>query len=155
MVIVEGSYGFSPDILIFCAFLASQPFFHSLVRTNASAKEGVHLKIYSMSFSGLIPKNWYVNLVSGLGPSIPIYMSIRVRELYVHSAVRPPSLFARTIFRIFGRPASFYFFHICRPNLEFLPFRCYLLIVHRLPSVGQNVIEFSRCSFAPRIESEF
>jgi len=94
-------------ILDFSAFLASQPsFFHLSTRTRPRSR-----------------KNRYVNVVSGLGPSIPIYMSIRVRELYVHSAVRPP-LFALTIFRILaGRPLFILFVYVVRIS-NFLPSGC-------------------------------
>ena len=116
-----------------------------------------HLPVYILDFSAFLAsqpsffhlstrtrprsrKNRYVNLISGLEPSTSNFLcssaSANLPNFWP-SGLRPFFSCMSSESRSFGRPAAI------------------RLIVHRLPPVGRNVRGFVRCSFAPRIESEF
>jgi len=93
VVVVESIYRFSLDKLdFFFRVLGITAIFLSLIHTNASAKEGVHLKIKFYVVGSLITKNRYVNIVFSLEPSTSnFYVRPRPR-IFRTLAVRPPSI---------------------------------------------------------------
>jgi hypothetical protein len=123
----------SRRIYFFSRFLASQPESQpfSFTCSNLRVEEG-GVRLESEFNSN------HEKIGMCLEPSTSNLMFIRVREFSELFAVRPPPNLFICVNQTsnFSRPATI------------------RLIIHRVPSVGRNVREFSM-SFAPRIEFEF